>query len=181
MLSDPFLFVEYRCRDPDRNNAVDQGRDLLAMDLSFNEARRVMRIKGLRLYFKEYYNLRDKGRKSFAQEELQYALYTLAIKGFKVRIKERYVVNENIRHSQEIEFFFFASLAKIRLARQFASHFLVITNATFNTNQNDLLLSVLVCVTNTLKTVPIAYCFIESRVYSGLLVHERLHEGSVLL
>ena len=68
-----------------------------------------MRTNGLRLSFKEYYNLRDKGRdkgrKSSAQGELQYALYTLEIKGFKVRIKERYVVNKNIRHSQEIEFF----------------------------------------------------------------------------
>ena len=101
MLSDSFQFLEYRCRDSDRNDAVDQGRDLLIVDLSFNETRRVMRIKRLRLSFKEYYNLRDKGRKSSAQEELQYALYTLEIKGFKVRIKERYVVNENIRQSQE--------------------------------------------------------------------------------
>ncbi len=71
------------------------------------------------------------------------------------------MVNDNIRQSQKIKFFFFTSPKQIRLARQFASHFVVITNATFNTNKNDLPLSVLICVTNTLRSISIAYYFIE--------------------
>lgn len=56
---------------------------------------------------------------AFRPEELQYTLYILETKGFKgkVRIKERYEVNENVRQSQEIDFFFFASSAQVRLAR----------------------------------------------------------------
>ena len=169
MLDDPFQLPEHYCRDPDKENANEEGRDLLTAALPFSEARRVMKTKGLRLSPREYYNLRDKGRKRNAQEELQYALRTLETKGFKVRVKEKYVVNENIRQSQEVEFFFFTSPKQIRLARQFASHFVVITDATFNTNENGLPLSVLVCVTNTLKTVPIAYCFIESESTEAFL------------
>ena len=88
MLDDPFQLPEHYDRDPDRVQALDQGRDLLAASLPFSEARRVMRTKGLRLSSKEYYNLRDKGSKRSAQEELQYALRTLETKGFRVRIKE---------------------------------------------------------------------------------------------
>ncbi len=169
MLEDPFQFKEHYCRDPDREDAKEEARDLLVASLPFGKARRVMRTKGLRLSSKEYYNLRDKGRKRTAQEELQYALRTLETKGFKVRVKEKYVVKDNIRQSQEVEFFFFTSPKQIRLARQFASHFVVITDATFNTNENGLPLSVLVCVTNTLRSIPIAYCFIESESTEAFL------------
>ena len=47
-------------------------------------------------------------------------------------------------------------------ARRFASQFLVITDATFTTNANRLPLSVIVCVTNVMKSFPIAYCFVAS-------------------
>ncbi len=162
MLNDPFQFKEHYCRDPDRDDAKEEARDLRAAALPFCDARRVMRTKGLRLSSQEYYNFRDRGRKRTAQEELLYALRTLETKGFKVRIKEKYVVDNNIRQKQEVEFFFFTSPKQIRLARQFASHFVVITDATFNTNENGLPLSVIVCVTNTLRSIPIAYCLIES-------------------
>ena len=169
MLNDPFVLPDHFCRDPDRDLSKEEGRDLLIAAIPFAEARRVMRTKGLRLSSKEYYNLRDKGRKRTAQEELQYALRTLETKGFKVRVKEKYVVNDNIRQSQEVEFFFFTNPNQICLARKFASHFVVITDATFNTNENGLPLSVLVCVTNTLKTIPIGYCFIESESTEAFL------------
>ena len=169
MLKDPFQLTEHRSRDPDRHQALGQGRDLLAAGLPFSKARRVMRSKGLRLSTKEYYNLRVKGPRRSAQEELKYAISTLEAKELKVRIHERDVVSENVTQSQEVDFFFFASPRQIRLARQFASHFVIITDATFNTNENGLPLSVLVCITNTLKSIPIAYCFIESESTEAFL------------
>ena len=169
MLDDPFVLSDHFCRDPDRDISKEEGRDLLTAAISYGEARRVMRTKGLRLSSREYYNLRDRGNKRSAQEELLYALGTLETKGFKVRIKEKYVVNNNIRQAQEVEFFFFTSPQQIRLARQFASGFLMVTDATFNTNENGLPLSVIVCVTNTLRTIPIAYCFIESESTDAFL------------
>ena len=68
-----------------------------------------MRTKGFRLSIKDYYNLVARGTKRTPSEELQFALYTLESKGFKVRVKEKYVVNNNIKQSQEVEFFFYAS------------------------------------------------------------------------
>ena len=49
-----------------------------------------------------------------------------------------------------------------RLARRFVSSFVVETDATFNTNQLNLPLSVLVGVTNIGKTFPAAYCYTNS-------------------
>ena len=169
MLEDPFQLPEHQSRDPDKALAKEHAQDMVAAALPYTKARRVMRTKGLRLTSKEYYNLAARGTKRTPSEELQYALYTLESKGFKVRVKEKYVVNENIRQSQEVEFFFFTSPKQICIARQFASHFVVITDATFNTNENALPLSVLVCVTNTLMTLPIAYCFIESESAAAFL------------
>ena len=169
MLEDPFQLPEHFGRDPDKETAKEEARDLLASSLPYSRARRVMRTKGLRLTAKEYYNLHTRGPKRTAQQELQYALYTLEMKGFKVRVKEKYVVTQDVRQSQEVEFFFFASPKQICIARQFASHFVVITDATFNTNENALPLSVIICVTNTLMSVPIAYCFIESESTAAFL------------
>ena len=61
-----------------------------------------------------------------------------------------------------MKFFFFINSKQIRLIKQFINHFVIITNATFNTNENDLSLSVFVYMINTLKSISIAYCFIES-------------------
>ena len=169
MLNDFFQLSKHYYRDSDKENVNEKGRDLLIAALSFSEIRRVMKIKGLRLSLREYYNLRDKGRKRNAQEKLQYVLRTLKTKGFKVRIKEKYIINENIRQSQEVKFFFFISLKQIRLARQFASHFVVIIDITFNINKNDLFLLVLICVINTLKTILIVYYFIESEFIEAFL------------
>lgn len=50
-----------------------------------------------------------------------------------------------------------------KLARRFVSSFMIKTDTTFNTNQLNLSLSVLVGVTNTGKTFPAAYCYIISK------------------
>ena len=68
-----------------------------------------------------------------------------------------------------MEFFFFANFKQIYIARQFASHFIVITDTTFNINENALPLSVIICITNTLITIPIAYYFIKSESAAAFL------------
>jgi len=57
---------------------------------------------------------------------------------------------------------FFINNAQIALRRRFVSDFLYKTDATFNTNELCLLLSVIVGITNTSKTFPLAYCYITS-------------------
>ena len=55
------------------------------------------------------------------------------------------------------------SLTQIRIARTFASNFVVITNTIFNINKNNLPLLVLIYITNTLRTFLITYYYIISK------------------
>ena len=121
-----------------------------------------MRIKGLRLGRKECYNLVGHSKARTPEQEVQYALKTFETHGVHVHIREKYLVEADTGYRQEIQFFFFffCNRAQILFVRRFASQFIVITDATFTTNANELLLSVIVCVTNTLRSSPIAYCFI---------------------
>ena len=97
MLDDPFLLPEYYPRDPNRDAALEQGRDLRASGLLFNKARLVMRTKGLRLTKEEYYNLQMKGKKRTVYEELMYALKTLENMYFSVRLREKYIIENNVK------------------------------------------------------------------------------------
>ena len=160
MLEDPFQLKEHRCRDPDRAAACVEGAALRTARQPYAAARRIMRIKGLHLSPKDYYNLVKYSKARTPQQEVQYALKTLENRGFHVRIKENNLVEQDTRQAKQIQFFFFCNSDQILFARRYASHFLVQTDATFTTNANELPLSVIVCVTNTLKSFPIAYCFI---------------------
>lgn len=64
---------------------------------------------------------------------------------------------------QVVQDIFFISEAQITLERRFVSNFLYETDATFNTNKLCLPLSVMVSITNTRKTFPLAYCYITSK------------------
>ncbi|KAL2043431.1 hypothetical protein N7G274_003737 [Stereocaulon virgatum] len=162
MLDDPFQFLEHRSRDPDRAAACAAAVALRATHQPYSAARRIMSIQGLRLSPKEYYNLVGYNKARTPEQEVQFALKTLETRGFHVRIKEKYLVEDNTRRGQGIQFFFFCNSDQVLFARRFASQFIVITDATFTTNANELPLSVIVCVTNTLRSFPIAYCFIAS-------------------
>lgn len=162
MLEDPFQLLEHRCRDPDRAAACAEAVALRETHQPYSAARRILGVKGLRLSQKEYYNLVSFDKARTPAQEVQYALKPLETRGFHVRVKEKYLVEQDRRQAQEIQFFFFCNREQILFARKFASQFLIITDATFTTNSNELPLSVIVCVTNVLKSFPIAYCFIAS-------------------
>ena len=169
MLNDPFQLPEHSPRNPNKYAATEQGRDLREAGVKFSTARRVIRTKGLSLSVSEYYNLVGKGRKRTSHKELLYALKTLENKGFSVRLREKYIIKNNVKKAQEVQFFFFTCPQQITITRQFASQFVIITDAIFNTNENRLPLSVIVCVTNILKSIPIAYAFIESESTEAFL------------
>ena len=160
LMDDPFQLLEHRARDPDRSAACAEGIALRETYQPYSAARRILGIKGLRLSQKEYYNLVSFNKARTPAQEVQYALKTLESRGFHVRVKEKYLVEQDVRHTQEIQFFFFCNMDQVLFARKFASQFLIITDATFTTNANELPLSVIVCVTNLLRSFPIAYCFI---------------------
>lgn len=82
---------------------------------------------------------------------------------------EKYLVENNRPKRRVVEHFFFCNEEQIRLARRFASGYLIETDATFNTNQLNLPLSTLVRVTNTLQTFTVAYCYITSESAESFL------------
>ena len=105
-----------------------------------------------------------KGPKRTKEEEVRYALAIL-----HVRVREKYVIEGDIRQAREIQHFFFCGDFQIKMARQFASGFIVVTDATSNTSEQALILSVLVCITNTMNSFPIAYAYIASESADAFL------------
>ena len=162
MATDPFGFKEHRSQDLDRATALDQAKSLRDASTRYGQASRVLGMTGLRLSNKDYYNLARSQGKYTPEEELTYALGFLEEEGFHVRTLEKYLVENNTPRRRVVEHFFFCNAEQIRLTRRFVSGFLIETDATFNTNQLNLPLSVLVGITNTNQTFPAAYCYITS-------------------
>lgn len=166
MTVDPYSFVQHHSRDPDRAKALDVAKSLRSSSTKYGQATRTLQIRGLRLSKNDYYNLaRSEGSHSL-KEELQFALGTLKTEGFHARCMEKYLVENNRPKRRH---FFFCNEEQIRLARRFVSGYLIETDATFNTNQLNLPLSILVGVTNTLQTFTVAYCYITSESAKSFL------------
>ncbi|KJZ68301.1 hypothetical protein HIM_12309 [Hirsutella minnesotensis 3608] len=118
---------------------------------------------GSRLSAKEFYNLsRSEGRRT-NQEALDLLLTCLEFEDFRVRCFFKYLLDDQGRRTARVlEHLFFCSSEQIRLGRRFVSGFLMQSDATFNTNSLHLPLSVMVGITNTGKTFPLAFAFIKS-------------------
>ncbi|KJZ70957.1 hypothetical protein HIM_09661 [Hirsutella minnesotensis 3608] len=118
---------------------------------------------GSRLSAKEFYNLsRSEGRRT-NQEALDLLLTCLEFEDFRVRCFFKYLLDDQGRRTARVlEHLFFCSSEQIRLGRRFVSGFLMQSDATFNTNSIHLPLSVMVGITNTGKTFPLAFAFIKS-------------------
>ena len=152
----------HKSKDICRDEAIQIGQGLRASSIKYRQAKRTMQTQGLKITTKEYYNLiRSTGRKT-PQERLTLALKTLEMEGFHIRCFEKYIVEENIRQRRVVEHFFFCHPDQIRYARRFVSTFSIQTDATFNTNHLNMPLSVLIGVTNTMRTFPVAYCYVTS-------------------
>lgn len=85
---------------------------------------------------------------------IEVTLDTLESKGFHLRCLKKYLVKNNIRERQVIEAFLFCSPEQIEMARRILSGFLIQTDATFNTNELNMPLSILLSVTNTMSIFP---------------------------
>ena len=118
----------------------------------------------------DYYNLgreqreRRDGGKLSKEEEMREILDFFEFKGFHTQVRFEWVLDEDNERigTRVIKDLFFISPDQIRLARRFVSSFIYETDATFNTNRLHLPLSVIVGITNTRTTFPIAICYITS-------------------
>ena len=113
MATDPFAFREHHSRDPDRTDALDQGKSLRASSTQYGQAARILGIQGLRLSRSDYYNLAHSEGAHTPEEELLFALGSLKDRGFHIRCKEKYIVKNNVRERRVIEQFFFAMQSKL--------------------------------------------------------------------
>lgn len=164
-LLNPFHYACHRSRIPGRADAVELALAHRGAGLAASESTRILDQHGLGncLSAKEFYNLsRSEGSRS-SQEALDLLLTCLEFEDFRVRCFFKYLLDDQGRRTARIlEHLFFCSSEQIRLGRRFVSGFLMQTDATFNTNCLHLPLSVIVGITNTGKTFPLAFAFITS-------------------
>ncbi|XP_044723742.1 MULE transposase domain-containing protein [Hirsutella rhossiliensis] len=144
--------LRVNCIHHERAAAVDLALAHRTAGLSATESTRILDQHGLGncLSAKEFYNLsRSEGDAAFED--------------FRVRCFFKYLLDDQGRQTARVlEHLFFCSSEQIRLGRRFVSGFLMQTDATFNTNCLHLPLSVIVGITNTGKTFPLAFAFITS-------------------
>jgi len=163
MEPDPFQFRQHTHRDPTRNRALMLGGGLQHAGVLYSEARKVLQNHDVCLSVQDYYNLKRSEGKLTNKEALKLLLGQLDLEDFRVRVMEKYVVDSEGNHTQQVvQHIFFCSSEQIDLARRFVSGFCMQTDVTFNTNQLRLPLSIIVGITNTSKTFPLAFCFITS-------------------
>ncbi|KAI9760481.1 MAG: hypothetical protein M1840_002409 [Geoglossum simile] len=175
---DPPRYTQHCHRRPGNTAAV-----VLATahrgELTYNQSARILTKEGLHLDSKEYYDLqrkRDSGRALTKEEQLELLFHPLEVRDFRVRTREEYLIdNEGKRTARIARDIFIWSSEQIRLARRFVSEFIWETDATFNTNDLKMPLSILVGITNTGQTFPVAFVFIHvESVEMFRWVHEQL-------
>lgn len=161
MNPDPFQFQEHKSRDPDFGKVLSHAIGLREAGTEYKQAQQILLTHNVRLPAETYWNL-VRSSKLSPEEKIQVTLDTLEGKGFHLRCLKKYLVENNVRERQVIEAFLFCSPEQIEMARRFVSGFLIQTDATFNTNELNMPLSILLSVTNTMSSFPVAYTFISS-------------------
>lgn len=151
MNPDPFQFNEHKDRDPDREIAISHAIGLRAAGIKYKQAQQVLLTHHVWLPAKAYWML-IRTNKLFPEDKIQMTLDTLEGKGFHIRCLKKYLVDDNIQRRQVVEAFLFCSPKQIEMRRRFVSSIVVQTNATFNTNELNMPLSILVGITNTMSS-----------------------------
>ncbi len=178
---DPFFYIIHCPRRVGQGKAIELARGLQG-EVSYKKATRILKHHDLHIERHEFYNLtRTKNQKKFKlDEKLTLLLSILDNEDFRVRVQEKYNHNDlgkNLCDKSEraiaiifvmligeqisriVQNLFFCNSEQTRLVRQFVSTFIYETNATFDTNELQMPLSVLVGVLNTGKTFLFALCF----------------------
>lgn len=153
--------MAHRSRDPDFDKALSHVVGLREAGTKYKQIQQILLTHNVRLPAKIYWNP-FRNSKLSPKEKIKVTLNTLESKGFHLRCLKKYLVENNIRERQVIEVFLFCSPEQIHMARQFVSGFLIQTDATFNTNELNMLLSILLGATNTVSSFPVAYALISS-------------------
>ena len=162
MAVDPFQYDQHKAKRPGHREALNRGRAFLG-EVPYSKAMRILKKEDLELDRSTFYNLnrKDKGGDSLTRvEQLNLLIGCLVEEDFRVRVLYSYEYNERGEvTSQVVRALFFCSSEQIDLARRFVSEYMYEMDATFNTNNLQLPLEVLVGIDNTNHTFPIAFVY----------------------
>ena len=161
-LPDPFAYPEHRARYPGHAQMMAEVLDLRATSIQFSKVKEIIESKGLpQISAQEYRNLeRTSGPPRTPQQRFQDLLQCLQAEDFRIKESDFWKVDPFSGARQKVlDQIVFASTEQVDLARRFASGFVMVIDATFQTNEKNLLLSVCTGVTNTSKTFPICFSF----------------------
>jgi len=161
-LPDPFAYPEHQSRYPRYPQMMAEALDLRATSTQFSKVKEILESKGLpSITAKDYRNLeRTSGPPRTSQQRFQDLLQCLQAEDFRIKESDIWKVDPFSGTRQKVlDQIVFASTEQVDLARRFASGFVMVIDATFQTNEKNLLLSVCTAITNTGKTFPVCFSF----------------------
>ena len=165
MSEDSFVFAAHADRNSNREQTLNAAETLRHSHTPFNQIEFTLNSLRLSIDRNEYYNLQREDAMT-SEDRLRCALFDLQKADFHVRCQESWIYENNVRVRRIVNHFFFANAWQIFMARRFISRFVLQTNATFNTNELNLSLSILIGKTNILTSFVAAYCYVtfESKI-----------------
>jgi hypothetical protein len=164
---DPFSYDQHKSRKKGYAKAVEQAK-IHRGEASYITSAKLLQKEGLAdLSRKDFYNLNRKqetGEQLTKYQELQLLQTYLESHSFHYQVRYEYLLDTTgVRTGKTVvKDIFFLNDEQIQLGRRFVSSFIYETDATFNTNELRLPLSIMIGITNTGATFPLAYCYITS-------------------
>jgi hypothetical protein len=161
---DPFQLLPHRHRRPGFKQAL-QIASTHRGTIGFAASSDILSKMGLELDRKAFYNLQRKESEGqiSSQEEALLILSYLEGENFHVEINEEYVLGPGgERVKRVVKDIIWFSNEQIRMAQRFVSEFLLEGDATFSTNERNMLLQNLIGVDNTGTTFGVLQAFITS-------------------
>ena len=159
MIENSFVFIAHANRNSNREQTLSVVETLKHSHIFFNQIEFTLNSLRLSIDRNEYYNL-QKNDVMISKNRLRYALNDLKKTNFHVRCQKFWIYENNVRVKRVVNHFFFANAWQIFMIKRFINRFVLQTNVTFNTNELNLFLSILIEKINIFISFVIAYCYV---------------------
>jgi hypothetical protein len=168
LADDPFIFPAHLKASEEYKEALRQAKKHREAVLPYSDSRRLIDAEdfGVVLSSRDYYNsVRKEIPDKSKPKTIEALLVMLEENSFVYHTRIKVEVDENSEPiGRELVQIFFAHRKQLETAQRFVADWLIIIDGTFNTNELDLPLLVIVGVLSTGQTFPVAfsYCPAES-------------------
>ena len=182
-LPNPFSYPEHQARYPHWHKTVEVALVLRSTTVPFKKVNEVLTSTNLpQITAQQYRNLQrsDGSAPLTPQQRFQNLFQCLHAEDFRIKELDVWRIDPFTGDKVEkvLEQLVFASTKQVDLARRFVSGFVLVIDATFSTNDKNLLLSCCTGITNTGKTFPICFSFQTSEARSTFdLIWQFLQEN----